>query len=52
MIPNEFNMFPLTSMIFFVNVYNNIHKKKSYPFPPPHIMITIGFDYISTTFGH
>jgi len=39
-------------MIFFVNVYNSIHKKKSCPFPPSHIMIIVWFDYISITFDH
>jgi hypothetical protein len=42
---------------FYLNVYSFIiiyfkHKKKSYPFPPPHIAIIVWFDYISTKFGH
>ncbi len=30
----------------------NQHKKKSCPFPPPHIATIVRFDYISIMFGH
>jgi hypothetical protein len=29
----------------------SFHKKKSYPFPPLHIVIIIQYDYIVITFG-
>jgi hypothetical protein len=30
----------------------SFHKKESCPFPPPHILTTILFYYISITFNH
>jgi hypothetical protein len=39
-----FNVFALKMVVSF-------HKKKSYPFPPLHIVIIIQYDYIVITFG-
>jgi hypothetical protein len=36
---------------FSINYFCYWHKKKSCPFPPPHIATTIQFDHVSTTFG-